>query len=282
MGSGSTSGPQFLMDREIVAVFINYRLSSFGFLAAGTREIPGNAALKDQSLALRWVQKNIRHFGGDPDRVTLSGQSAGAHSVTAHLISPMSRGLFHRVIALSGALAWQKDLQRDNLDAARKQAGLVNCTTESVAAMLACLHQTPFQAIVNTNSRIAEIAECPMLAWMPVVEPDFGQERFIEEEPVKLFREGRFHRVPVLTGVTEDEFSSNAQRILNSPEVLQSLNDDFDRVAPLCFNYESDTNKSLAISASFRRNYFPFNTIDRRSFNNLLNVRTLEIHDDFD
>lgn len=261
------------MDREIVLVLINYRLSSFGFLATGTREIPGNAALKDQALALRWVQKNIHHFGGDPGRVTLSGQSAGAHSVTAHLISPMSRGLFHRVIALSGALAWQKDLQRDNLDAARKQAQLVNCTIESVDAMMACLHRTPFMAIASTNSLLTEFAECPMLAWMPVVEPDFGQERFIEEEPVKLFREGRFHRVPVLTGITEDEFSSNALRILNSPSMRQALNDNFTHAAPLCFNYESDSEKSLAISESFRQNYFPFDTIDMRSFNSLVNVR---------
>ena len=275
MGSGSTSGPQFLMDRDIVLVLANYRLSSFGFLAAGTREIPGNAALKDQALSLRWVQKNIRRFGGDPNSVTLSGQSAGAHSVTAHLISPMSRGLFHRLIALSGALAWQKDLQRDNLDAARKQAQLVNCTIENDAAMLACLHQTPFQAIVSTNSIIAEIPECPMLSWMPVVEPDFGQERFIEEEPVKMFKEGRFWRVPVITGVTEDEFSSSANRVLNSPALLQALNANFTHVGPLCFNYESNTFKSLAISRRFKEFYFPFDTIDRRSFNNLLNVINL-------
>lgn len=80
------------MDRDIVLVTINYRLGTLGMMAAGTKEYPGNAAFKDQVLALKWIKLHIAHFGGDPNSVTIMGYSAGALSATLHMVSPMSRG----------------------------------------------------------------------------------------------------------------------------------------------------------------------------------------------
>jgi carboxylesterase type B len=68
-------------------------LSKTGFLSLENEEVPGNAGLKDQVMALRWVQQNIKQFGGDPDKVTLFGQSAGGVSVQYHMLSPMSKGM---------------------------------------------------------------------------------------------------------------------------------------------------------------------------------------------
>jgi carboxylesterase type B len=80
-------------------------LSSFaGFLALGTDEIPGNAGMYDMVAALQWVQKHISHFGGDPTRVTIAGQSAGGASVSWLLDSPLAKGLFRNAIAFSGEL----------------------------------------------------------------------------------------------------------------------------------------------------------------------------------
>ena len=84
------------MDRNVVVVTINYRLGPLGFLSMGTEEVPGNAGLRDQSLALKWVNQNIAKFGGNPDLVTIFGESAGALSVSLHLLSPLSEGLFQR------------------------------------------------------------------------------------------------------------------------------------------------------------------------------------------
>ncbi|KAJ8716856.1 hypothetical protein PYW07_003483 [Mythimna separata] len=104
IGSGNSDklGPDFLLDHDVVLVTINYRLGVLGFLSFDTEETPGNAGLKDQVAALKWVKKNIAKFGGDPDNVSIFGQSAGGASVTLHLISPMSKGLFKRAIAMSG------------------------------------------------------------------------------------------------------------------------------------------------------------------------------------
>jgi para-nitrobenzyl esterase len=96
-----------LAHRGIVVVSINYRLSIFGFFAhpALTKEAgtSGNYGLLDQIAALQWIKRNIASFGGDPENVTIAGQSAGAASVHALIASPLARGLFHRAIAQSGS-----------------------------------------------------------------------------------------------------------------------------------------------------------------------------------
>lgn len=90
-------------EENIILVSLQYRVANLGFLYLGTPDAPGNVGLFDQNLALRWVHDNIHHFGGDPSRVTLFGESAGAVSVSLHLLSPMSRDLFQRAILQSGS-----------------------------------------------------------------------------------------------------------------------------------------------------------------------------------
>lgn len=140
-GSSVDAGPEYLMERDIVLVTISYRLGAFGFLALDIEDAVGNQGLKDQALALQWIQKNIANFGGDPSKVTIAGVSAGGFSVTSHMISSMSQGLFSNVIAMSGAFAWQKKLKTDNLAEAEILAGKLNCPTTTVAEMLLCLKE---------------------------------------------------------------------------------------------------------------------------------------------
>ncbi|XP_069701780.1 esterase E4-like isoform X2 [Periplaneta americana] len=91
-GSASVYGPDHLLTEDVVVVTINYRLGLLGFLHLPEAGLAGNNGLKDQTMALRWVRDNIANFGGDPKRVTIFGQSAGAASVHFHMLSPMSRG----------------------------------------------------------------------------------------------------------------------------------------------------------------------------------------------
>ena len=87
---------------DVVVVAIQYRLGVLGFFSTGDEHARGNWGFLDQVAALRWVQQNIAHFGGNPDRVTIFGESAGGISVSSHVVSPMSKGLFHRAIMESG------------------------------------------------------------------------------------------------------------------------------------------------------------------------------------
>ncbi|XP_065285510.1 acetylcholinesterase-1-like [Dermacentor albipictus] len=93
----------FVSLSDVVFVTFNYRLSILGFLSSERPELSGNLGLWDQNLVLKWVRANIASFGGDPDEVTLMGQSAGGISVALHAVSPHSQGLFKRAVMMSGA-----------------------------------------------------------------------------------------------------------------------------------------------------------------------------------
>ena len=93
-----------LQDGDVVMVSINYRLGLLGFLSLADENLPGNMGLLDQALALEWVQDNIKEFGGDPNQVTIAGESAGSWSVFYHVLSPRSKGLFQQVIGQSGTV----------------------------------------------------------------------------------------------------------------------------------------------------------------------------------
>src|SRR6185312_9520483 len=122
--AGDSSEPRYdgaaLASRGMVTVTVNYRLGVFGFLALpemareSAHGAAGNYGMLDQYAALRWVREHIAQFGGDPDKVTIGGESAGSIAVSAHMASPLSRGLFARAIGQSGGAfgpltVWSRD-----------------------------------------------------------------------------------------------------------------------------------------------------------------------------
>ncbi|XP_053994650.1 esterase FE4-like [Hylaeus volcanicus] len=103
-GSFKIIRPDYLITKDVVVVTVTYRLGAFGFLNLGHRVAPGNQGLKDLIAALEWVKENIAKFGGDPNNVTIAGQSAGGVLVHALTVSPRAKGLFHKAIMQSGLL----------------------------------------------------------------------------------------------------------------------------------------------------------------------------------
>lgn len=138
-GRESFYSPTYMMDfGDIVVVSIQYRLGVFGYLSTEDSVAPGNYGLHDQILALKWIRDNIALFGGDPNKVTLAGQSAGGASVHSHLFSPESQGLFHGIIPMSGTAntKWNTQWQVHNR-IAKEQAELVGCPSHSSEALIA-------------------------------------------------------------------------------------------------------------------------------------------------
>ena len=114
--------------------------------------------LKDQVLAFRWVQRNIAAFGGNPNSVTLCGYSAGSFSIILHMVSPMSRNLFHRAITMSsspiGPEVYSSISQHGQLELAQKQARLLDCPTDPTSSMISCFLSKPAENFTNTLSSL--------------------------------------------------------------------------------------------------------------------------------
>jgi para-nitrobenzyl esterase len=198
-GGGFTSGagrdydPTKLAAEGIVVVTINYRLGALGFLAhpalASSPGGPaGNYGLMDQQAALRWVQDNIRGFGGDPHNVTIAGESAGGLSVLAHLVSRGSRGLFDRAIVQSGSFALTQ-----------RPLAVAEANGEAFASSAGCTNQT---AACLRNLSVADL-----LSNVPFSAPEAmavdGQ--VLTESVGTALAGGRFARVPILNGTNHDE-----------------------------------------------------------------------------
>jgi para-nitrobenzyl esterase len=202
-----SDGQRFAEERDAIVVAPNYRLGPFGFLShsALATEDPnyassGNYGLADQRMALRWVRNNIAAFGGDPNNVTVGGTSAGATSVGLHLVSPASRGLFHRAVIQSGYVTarWPTSGEAERQGDALATA--LGCTNRATIAT--CLRAaTQNQVLQALPVAQLQITEDPSRAfWSPVVD---GFE--IPDQPRELYRRGLFSRVPLIIGTNGDE-----------------------------------------------------------------------------
>ncbi|XP_013163417.1 PREDICTED: acetylcholinesterase-like [Papilio xuthus] len=170
-------GPKYLVKQDIILVTLNYRLGPYGFMCLDTPEVPGNQGLKDQLSALRWIKEHIDSFGGDANKITIFGESAGGVSVDYHLISEQEK-LFNQVILQSGTAQcpWAvMDSDRNTPTALAKRLGL---DTDDVNDAL------KFLSTVEPDLVIAASLEIPN-RFMPCIEKDFdGVEKFIANHPV--------------------------------------------------------------------------------------------------
>ncbi|MFJ4521918.1 carboxylesterase/lipase family protein [Streptomyces sp. NPDC088810] len=202
-GAGSDYEGSALTARGMVVVTVNYRLGALGFLAhpalssESEDHASGDYGLMDQQAALRWVRHTIGAFGGDHDRVTLGGQSAGSVDTCAHIASPTAEGLFQRAIQQSGSCASDGGLTPLTLGAAEQRgsdfAASVGCAGPRTAAT--CLRaRTTTELLRATGTGTASV-------WGPNTGP-----RVLPLAPRRAWAEGRVNAVPTLNGTTHDEY----------------------------------------------------------------------------
>ncbi|XP_077979540.1 acetylcholinesterase-like [Glandiceps talaboti] len=210
------NGEVLAYNNMVVVVSFNYRLSALGFLSTLDDVSPGNYGLLDQVALLEWVRDNIEYFGGDPDMVTIFGQSAGAVSAGMHMISPKSKGLFHRVIGQSGSPLnyWAiKESPYDSLGNAQRLASSIGCPVEPSNEMVACLRTKDAMEI----SKYSFFGDGDEFAFLPVVD---GPGGFMPQHPLVYISNGSFVDVPFMIGYNKDETSLS---LLGKPGIAEGL-----------------------------------------------------------
>lgn len=197
-GSSSTFGPSYLIENDVVVVSMNYRLGALGFMATDDKAISGNMGIKDQIMALKWVQNNIASFGGDPNKVTIFGDDAGAASVSIHMMSPESNGLFANAIVMGGNVLCDSFNQKNPQEAAVELASRLECTSEKGEDIIRCLSTQTQQAIVTKQSEMFTFFSFPR--WFaPTVDG-----KVLPDTPENLLAQGKFSKVPLMIGQTKD------------------------------------------------------------------------------
>lgn len=285
-GGASVYGPEYLLDgggaRDLLLVTVNYRLGALGFLSTGDAASSGNWGLKDQQLALRWVRQHIAAFGGDPERVTLIGQSAGAVSAHLQLMAFSSRHLFQRAVSLGGT-ALTLGLPHSAGTARRhaeKLATLVGCPTTASAEMVACLRGKPAAELVAHEADLKNDGLCPIITWGPVVE-DFADASdpldppFLEQHPVDVMTSGLSLDVPWLAGLNLNDGGLWAAKIKASKQV-EAFDANLDTLAPMCFGFNETANPEdlPEVMQEIREFYFGSNNISQENINDLGNLFT--------
>ena len=233
-GSGSFEeyGPQHFMDNEVIIVTMNYRLGPLGYLFLGKDDVVGNAGLQDQRLALQWVNDNIADFGGDPSLITIFGESAGSFSVSLHMLSPQSEGLFQRVIMQSGTVlgsSWGMITTKNALGHAKSLSIALGCNSEEDE--LNCLQEKAAEDII-VKSRFENVIPGRII-WMPAPDYGYSANPFIPGEPKDLMSSGNFNRdVEVIIGTNADEGILFFFEFLLNPSQWDILKDNFDILGP--------------------------------------------------
>jgi para-nitrobenzyl esterase len=197
-GSASLYRLDALARTGLVVVSVNYRLGALGFLAHTALAAEGSGAwgIADQRAALRWVQRNIAAFGGDPGNVTIGGESAGAGSVCIHLANAkLSKGLFHKAIVQSGGCLYPRLKVKQAEELGLKVAAAVGCN--DTAKALACLRAVPLEVLLKKQT---ELASGGIVSFAPS-----GGSAANPVDSTAPMAAGDFLRVPVLMGATRDE-----------------------------------------------------------------------------
>ncbi|CAD5111482.1 DgyrCDS791 [Dimorphilus gyrociliatus] len=229
--SGNIQYPgHFLASKGVIVVVPNYRLGHLGFMSTGDSTVPGNMGLLDQRKALEFIRDNVANFGGNPNKVTLFGQSAGASSAALHMLMPESRSLFHQIIQESGVAispwGYNEEFQEPEKyteEVARK----LNCTRPTTAEMMDCLRDVDAETLRTTPFDCKAGTLCQGFA--PVVDGTI-----LPRDPLQMREEEDYKKCPILSGQTTEDGSLYTIALVpdavEGPLNITTFNENIDRL----------------------------------------------------
>lgn len=238
-------GPEYFMDNgQVILVTVAYRLGVFGFLSTGDSEAPGNLGFKDQAVALRWVHDNIKYFGGDPNSVTIFGQSAGGWSVHLHMMSPLSKGLFHRAVIMSGsAIAPYAYTMENPFNQVRQLAEFSNISkAESLSShqVISELRNINAEQLLDNCDGFKYFFIDPVTIFRNVIERKDSEGAFITEDPLEIARNGQFNYVPLMLTFVQNEGVVRSGQIIEQPAQWDAFTSQIDSILPKLMEFPDD------------------------------------------
>lgn len=257
-GSNTTKAyaPDYLLMADVVLVTLNYRTGALGFMFMKDKElnVPGNAGLKDQLMAMKFVKSNIEKFGGDPNNITLFGHSAGGASVSWHCASDKSKGLFHRAIIMSGCVhnVWSSTTHRDWANRVARRIGYEG--SEDEKDILEFLQQADPVQIVENQKGLVTLKDETAFAFAPIIEPYSSNETLIPTNGLEMLRTAWTNDIDVLIGGTADEGLMYLEDIRANPAALSRFT--IDQVL-LQARIDPKHPKSADFVEALKRIYYP-------------------------
>ncbi|XP_069136825.1 crystal protein-like [Argopecten irradians] len=212
-GGEAYNGERFVSKSDVILVTLNYRLGAMGFLVTGSEPgtARGNYGIRDQRLALEWVKTNIHNFGGDPEQVTLFGQSAGASSVAIHLTSGKAEHLFQRAIIQSAIFSVPFKTYELALTQGKSFSSALGCPHQDME----CMKQKSALEIIDAQKNTTASTETfvqRLVPWIPHLD---GNE--VPMDTQAAFASGVFVRKPVMIGSTANEATSYTYGLFQAP-----------------------------------------------------------------
>ncbi|KAF5270980.1 hypothetical protein FQA39_LY08283 [Lamprigera yunnana] len=245
------TGPEHLMDKDIIFVKMNYRLGVLGFLSTEDEVVPGNNGLKDQVEAIKWTKNNIKYFGGNPESIVLTGLSAGGASVHFHYLSPLSKGLFKAGISISGNALCPWAMQENALKRTLKLSLAMGCTQKFTYEIVNCLRQRPLYQIIESIRMFRPWLFNPFSVFGVVVEKH-GTQPFLPEHPYKLFENGKVQNLPWLTSTVKHEGLYPLADLMDDESRFAVLEERWNELAPLIFHYDESVSQELLSNVSIK------------------------------
>ncbi|XP_031619767.1 esterase E4-like [Contarinia nasturtii] len=271
-GGSSWHAGDILLDEDIVLVTINYRLGPFGFLSLNTADYSGNMGLKDQLLALKWVNDNIEFFGGNKNSITMFGQSTGASSVHLFTLIPQTQSLYKRAIASSGSMLCPWSYSKKNhtqilqkLIADEKSTPIENISLNDIVEYLKNVDgpifgERTFAPVYESGKSIKEID----LVWAPVIEIETGDDALLTR-PIESYLDEKSD-IDSLFGYTSAESIILAPTDINFPDGLKTFEERFEVQLPLIdLNYSYFSKDYDNMIKDVRQFYFGDKPVDANS-----------------
>ncbi|XP_036329337.1 esterase B1 [Rhagoletis pomonella] len=270
--------PDFLISKDIVLVTIAYRLGPFGFLSLDDPDVqvPGNAGIKDQILALRWVNENIAAFGGDPNNVTIFGESAGGASTHICMLSEQSKGLIHRGIVMSGSALCPWAHLPNKRWAFRLAKALGYEGEDKDAEVYEFLSNTKGPDIVRANVKVLSKDEkhnrIPF-AFVPIVEPYWTEQCVMSEHPYELMKKTWSNSIPMIIGGTSFEGLIFYPEIMKRPATLDEVRN-CKNLLPPDAGVKDDLQKAEECGLKIKKIYFGQEECSRKTMMQFLDLNS--------